>query len=177
MWPRSLEKMLAALFLVFSLSTVARADAVPSSWADHALMGRCFASPQVFIESAFGAAAAEDENIKSRPASELKDGSVWVIDSTAGTNYQWYLLQPGEGGQLCLTLYVPAAAQIALSKSKAGLAATSKTQASPGFPAKQVDFKRKQGEARFSAVACQEIDYSKSKAGTRHKVGCAGFFD
>lgn len=169
--------MLAALLLVFSFSTVAWGDVAPASWADHALMGHCFANPQGFIESAFGAAAAEDENIKSRPASDLKDGSVWVIDYTPGTNYQWYLLQPGEGGQLCLTLFVPAAAQVALSKSKGVLAATSKTQASPGFPAKQVDFKRKQGEGRFSPVTCQEIDYTKSKTGTRRKVDCAGVFD
>jgi hypothetical protein len=168
--------MLPALFFVLSLSTVARGEAV-SSWADHALMGRCFASPQGFIESAFGAAGAEDENIKSSPANPLKDGSVWVIDHTPGTNSQWYLLQPGEGKQLCLTLFVPAAAQVTLSQSAKALAAKAKTQASPGFPAKQVDFKRKQGETRFSPVACQEIDYTKSKAGTRRKVDCASVFD
>jgi hypothetical protein len=167
--------MLAALFFVLSLSTVARGDAA-TSWADHELMGRCFASPQGFIEAAFGTAGAEDENIKARPASPLKDGSVWVIDYTAGSNYQWYLLQPGEG-QLCLTLFVPAAAQVALSQSGGGLAAKAKTQAAPGGPAKQVDFKRKKGEVRFSPVACQEIDYTKSKAGTRRKVDCASVFD
>ncbi|WP_164002587.1 hypothetical protein [Pyxidicoccus caerfyrddinensis] len=176
MRPRFLETSFAALCLGLLLATAARGD-TGSPWEAHPQMGRCFADAPAFIRAAFGEAGLEDENIRSRPAKPLKDGSVWVIDYTPGTNYQWHLLQPGEGGQVCLTLFVPAAAQVELSQKGREWTAKAKTQASPGLPAKQVEFKRPAGQGRFSAVACQEIDYTKSQAGSRRKVDCATVFD
>ncbi|WP_426753475.1 hypothetical protein [Myxococcus sp. Y35] len=165
-----------SLFLALCLATVARADATPP-WTDHPLMERCFDGAQGFIQAAYGAAGTEDENIRSSPASPLKDGSVWVIDATAGANFQWYLLQPGAGGKLCLTLFVPAAAQVSVRQKGSALAAQAKTQPSPGYPVKQVDFKRAKGAARFTPASCEEFDPAKSGAGSRRKVDCATVFD
>ncbi|MGK3961303.1 hypothetical protein WMF38_50630 [Sorangium sp. So ce118] len=164
-----------ALLFTFLCAPAAGGEA-DAAWAKHALMGQCFPSTQKFVESVAGPQALGDENIKIRQASPLADGSTWVVDQTAQTNHEWYLLQPGNEAKLCLTLFVPAAAQVTLKQGNKEQTADSETQASPGFPVKEVHFVRPQGERTFHPAACTELRHTGGAA-SRKKVPCAGFYD
>lgn len=123
-----------------------------------------------------GPQGLQDENVQIRPAAPLTDGSTWVVDQTPQTNYPWYLLQPGQGGMLCLTLFVPAAVEVTLGRSDSAQTADSKTQASPGFPTKEVHFVRAGGLPTFHPVTCAEVRF-EGETPSRTVVPCAGLFD
>lgn len=146
------------------------------AWARHPRLGQCVPTARDFVEAVAGKQGLTDENIRIRPAAPLSDGSTWVIDQTPQTNYEWYLLQPGEKSDLCLTLHVPVAAQVLLAEGAQGQTADSQTQASPGFPAKAVHFVRPPGERVFHPVTCTEIRFEGDDV-ARKDVPCAGFFE
>lgn len=171
--PRNIVLALAGL--LFAATASGQED---PAWARHRLLGQCFPNAQKFIETMAGPEALEDENIKIRPAAPLAGGNTWVVDETPQTNHEWYLLQPGDASNVCLTLFVPAAAQVTLKQGEKGQTAESRTQPSPDFPEKRVEFARAAGESTFHPKTCTEIRPSTGKRPASHKtVSCAGFFD
>ena len=181
MHPRSPRRVAALLSLVLlAITTEGAAESVSQDkapWAAHTLMGHCFATPQKFIQSFAGPGGASDENIKVYAAKPLTNGSTWVVDRTATTNHEWYLLEPGDDKKLCLTLFVPIAAQVTIAQSGKALTAESFTQASPGFPEKHVHFKKADGARTFSPTCCQEVTHTKTGTASIRKVPCATLFD
>ena len=97
--------------------------------------------------------------------------------SNPTTNYAWYLLEPGADRTLCLTLFVPIAAQVDLTRKGNDLIARAKTQASPGFPQKHVEFRKPAGAGTFTPVACREVKVNRAGAAASRSVPCATLFD
>lgn len=178
---RSPRALAALLVLLATVPASADAPGLPptpggrrATWADHRLMGKCWPTPRDFVVALLGAAALEDENIHTDPAKPLRDGSTWVVDQTPTTNYDWYLLQPGAGGQLCMTLFVPSASDVTLSKRGSALEARSGAQ---GDPSVAVRFVRPRGSERFQPVACVEQRSSEDRRRwLRRTVPCADVF-
>jgi hypothetical protein len=177
---RKFHKTVASLLSLglLALTSTGSAELQESApWAAHPLMSQCFATPQKFIQAFAGPEGTRDENIKIQPATPLTNGSTWVVDTTATTNHEWYLLEPGEDKKLCLTLFVPVAAQVTLAEKGTSLTAESKTQASPGFAEKQVLFTKPAGARAFSPACCREVTHTKAGASSSRKVPCATLFD
>lgn len=164
------------VFFLFCLWIAASSLLHAETWENHPRLGNCFADPKAFIQAEFGPSGTQDENIVVSQAVPLTDGSVWVVDRTAMTNFQWYLLQPGRGA-LCLTAFIPNAVQSELRQEKDGLALMARTQAAPGFPEKAVTFRRLQGEASFKATSCREVLRAPSGKETIRQVSCPKIFE
>lgn len=177
--PRSVAALVSLLLLALTPESAAECQQSQPSvpWAAHPRMDQCFDTPQSFIRAVAGPDGVEDENIKVRAAAPLSDGSKWVVDTTATTNHAWYLLEPGGEKKLCLTLFVPMAAQVTLAQSGKGLTAESMTQASPGFPEKHVRFEKPAGARTFSPAACREVKTTKAGSSSSRNVPCAKLFD
>lgn len=173
---RAHELAALALAVVCVPAAVPTAATEDPAWARHPLLGRCFPTAGDFIEAVAGPQGRKDENIRLGPAGSCMDGSVWIVDQTPQTNYQWYLLQPGEPAELCLTLFVPAAAQVTLGAVENAQTAYAKTQASPNFPVKEVRFARPRQARLFHPVACAELRLSGEDR-ERMPVQCASLFE
>jgi hypothetical protein len=72
----------------------------------HRLLGQCYATVEKFNLAQFGVANAD--YIKVTLTAYAGRPTIWIVDQTASTNYQWFLLA-GEPGAYCLKLYSPAA--------------------------------------------------------------------
>lgn len=153
----------------------ARAVWQAPDWARHPLMGRCFPTARDFVEAAFGQQGLTDGSIGIRAADPLSDGSIWVLDETPQTNWEWFLLQPRGKSELCVTLRVPHAVQVNLAESEQGQDAISLTQASPGYPVERVRFMRPAGERMFHPTTCTEIRFEGDDEALKD-VPCTNFF-
>lgn len=144
-------------------------------WARHPLLGRCFPTARDFAEAAFGQQGLTDGSIRIRAADPLSDGSIWVLDETPQTNWEWFLLHPRGKSELCLTLRVPHAVEVHLAQSEQGQEAVSLTQAPPGYPVEKVRFTRPAGERVFLPTTCTEIRFEGDDE-VIEDVPCASFF-
>ncbi len=141
------------------------------------MLGQCFASPRKALQALFGEAGSKDETLVIRPVHTLKDGSLWLIDRSPGSNVAWFLLQPGKGRSVCLTLFVPAAVQVNIQQQGTTQTAEAKTQASLG-PTKQATYQRPKGARVFSfdPQSCLKITYTEDGASSRQQVPCSTRF-
>lgn len=165
------------LFLLAVLSCLeARADAVEEP--GEKLMGRCFANEREAVQATFGASALNGESIEIKPVLGLTDGNLWMMDDSAGHNPAWFLLQPNEERQLCLTLFIPAACCVEMKQRGQTLTATVSTQPSPGYPQKRAVYHRRKGERVFSfdAKSCLKITRKANGKTSRQSMPCSNRF-
>lgn len=163
-------------FIIICLCLVANAHAQTSEPNDSA--GKCFSSVVDFLAQTFGAAYAEDENIKTVPFS---DGGVglkkkgeslsWVVDMTPGVNVSRTLLRLRENGEVCVLLDAPFSSSIKFKlSSNGGLPSKviSFDSPPPGFEKIQTEYFYVRKSDSYAIKRCYKIKWSGKKV----KISC-----
>jgi hypothetical protein len=145
-------------------------------------LGRCYPSTKSFLQSEYGDAYEDDENI----ATVSVDGVVgagfsespepfWVLDKTPGSNITRSLLQLRLGHGVCVILYAPMAAEINAKFGRHGelpREVTSKSVPSAGFPSIWLNYSLEKSRRIFVAKKCFKVD----SGGAKQAVNCSKVF-
>jgi hypothetical protein len=180
---KSRDPRICSLEILLFVSTVACAEARAErnaaseqlTWAEHELLGQCFDDATQFVTNAFGKGALEDHNIVIKPAQPLRDGSLWVNDTTPTTNTDWYLLQPSSERKMCFTLFIGGSVSPAIKVEPKKIVITADAQSNT-TPQQLRVFVKKDGDRTFARPICLETTRDKGQTKKlRREIPCSEF--
>lgn len=124
---------------------------LPSPFA-HPLLGQCFTTAQDAVKALGG--DGSDENIIANKDTRVP-GWTWVVDNTPSHNFMWSLVESdARSRRHCVALFIPYACCVD-SRISGGIASVlAQTQASPGFPSYDMEFRRSPRLGHFVPFAC-----------------------